>query len=217
MAWRRISEQAEVSRTALDRIRSGNSARVQALTAQKLLEVEAPHQVVPDLRPETFILAVGTTRRAQALCAMGFWQQYMADRLGLTRQGMQLILTGRSKLVKKKTADAVSDLFNELQMQNPPEGLYADNARARASRMGWPLPFEWDEDTIDDPSQKPFVAKEQQSRNRLQEYLTLKDAGMTDTAIAREFGISAPTLSQWLLRQRKKGNLPSTNVIAAAS
>jgi hypothetical protein len=126
---------------------------------------------------------------------------------------MALYRLFRSDLTAAETASAIAGAFRRL------EHIPGSNTRSviEAERKGWPLPFEWDEDAIDDPDEKPFVAKGQLSRNRLYEYLTLKDAGMSDSAIAREFGISPPTLYQWLLRQRKKGNLPSTDVTAAAS
>lgn len=93
--------------------------------------------------------AVGTRRRLQALCALGWARQALADRLGVTARAVNYFL--KAERVNASTALRVREVYDELWLT---PGTSA-RARADAQRAGWASPLAWDDDEIDDPDASP--------------------------------------------------------------
>ena len=126
--------------------------RVFKETAEKILAVKP---TLENMAPGHVIDGTGTSRRVQALVAIGWSQSRLAERLGMVIGNMQGIVNGRAVTVGK--AMAVKDLFDKLWNQ-PQVGtdhrskIAANRARNYAQARGWLPPMAWDEDTIDDPA-----------------------------------------------------------------
>jgi len=202
---RRIAELAGVSRRTISELRHarpgrpGPSSQVLRTTAEKLLAVPLPDAMVRVLAPEQRIDSVGTVRRLRALVAAGYTQDYLAGRIGLTASNFASLLRS-SRCTARRHRDVVS-LFVELEHTRGPSDL----ARRRAERLGWALPFEWDEDALDDPAAEPIAdarrgrprSAEELERDR-QEARELAAAGKGTAAIAHEFGVSTRTVERYL-------------------
>lgn len=101
--------------------------------------------------------ATGTRRRLQALAACGWSLRTQAAYLGMTRQGLTNISSGRNKYVKTTTAAAVRALYDRLWDVPPStrthsQSLSVSVTLAVARRHGWLPPAAWDDDLIDLPT-----------------------------------------------------------------
>lgn len=157
--------------------------------------------------------ALGTSRRLQALVAIGYPQNDLARRLGGMDESLISALTqGKRRLVNADTARKVENLFTEIEEQPAQLGRRSEQARARAARMGWLPPIVWNPDIIDDPAATPEVRTEPR-RLRIppyfaDEYIDYRDhVGLTDEQIAERFGITVDGL---LKRLRGVGIPPQT-------
>lgn len=89
--------------------------------------------------------ATGTRRRTQALVAIGWPLDDLADRAGVSRRTLTRATTGET--VTPALAASVATIYEQLSMTVGPSRM----ARLVAARKGWPPPLAWDEDRIDDP------------------------------------------------------------------
>lgn len=146
---RRIVVETGVSRSALQRL--SVQATVHKTTETRLLSmplVEAP-------KPKRFISAVGTHRRVQALCTLGWSPRSQIQRAGLAQAGSTRLLAGAQ--VWPRTAEKVRRLYDELSMKPAPPSRAATRARQRAVGQRFFPPLAWDDETIDDPAALPCL------------------------------------------------------------
>jgi hypothetical protein len=103
--------------------------------------------------------ALGTRRRLQALCALG-WDWYsLANHIGASHEVVRTWAMN-NQFVYARTAATVRVLYDELSMKLPPENTTAQRnaasrARGRAKRRGWPPPLAWDDEDLDNPDAVP--------------------------------------------------------------
>lgn len=104
------------------------------------------------LRSPSWVPAIGTRRRLQALLVQG-WSQYdLAVRLGRKRQsGLSGLVWTDHPFVEAELAQRVHALYEQLADHPGPSKVTRNRALAR----GWLGPLWWDDDTIDDPSYQP--------------------------------------------------------------
>lgn len=98
--------------------------------------------------------SIGTGRRLQALCAIGYTCTDLAVRLGMPathKSRVARLATAGHPHILPRTADAVAKLYNELWDKPGPSQIN----RVRAPRKGWVPPQAWDDETIDDPDATP--------------------------------------------------------------
>lgn len=165
--------------------------RVQARTAQKILAVPVPSTARPH-RNKNLAPAIGTKRRLQALVAMGYTNQELANLVDYPEcQFPKLLFT--KKWVSVEVAKRAEDVFNRLQLVPPADGIHARRARARAKRKGWVPPLAWDEDEIDDPNAVPHVFK-QKRVSVTEQFRELKELGVSDQAIVDRLNLKPKTL-----------------------
>lgn len=120
---------------------------IRADYADRLLAI-TPEHITAGLTPST-----GTTRRLQALVAIGYSETALAERLGMNVGNLSPLVIGKRDVVLSDTAARVAALYNELSL-TPLIGKRADQARALARRRGWVPPLAWDDiDNDTRPSQ----------------------------------------------------------------
>lgn len=122
-------------------------------TERRILSVPIPSshaEVAATAEGAERLPVIGTRRRLQALVAAGWPMITLADRLGRQRSYLFDLIHVTSYIHACRHHE-VAALFQELQMQPGPSNA----ARRYARERGWALPFQWDEDQIDDPHGRP--------------------------------------------------------------
>lgn len=98
------------------------------------------------------ISPVGTQRRIKALGRIGWSLGDLGKLLGgVTTQAVGSYLKAERIHVTVRTAVQVKEVYDRLSLQLGPTPLAAKHA----ARRGWPPPWSWDEETIDDPDAEP--------------------------------------------------------------
>lgn len=179
-------------------------AKVTPKTMARVLAVSAP----PATRRNGYVDATGSCRRLQALAVMGWPSRAIAERLGnLDPQTYQFIAAGRNRTCRRRTAEAIAELYDELWDQRGPSQRTSTWAQSR----GWVPPMAWDDDTIDNPQARPhrgvWQAQHQRGRDAVvEDFLDTYDHhnGRVDIA-AHRLGMSLAALSQALHRANREG------------
>ena len=205
-------ELAGVSSGSLSKILYGGpgdrppSKRVRPQTAEAILAVRPSPE---HLAPGALVDVTGTRRRAQALVACGWSQARLARELGLTAANFCGMV--RRDQVTAATARAVSDLYDRLWNQPPPEHdqrtrIAAARARNHAGRQGWAPPLAWDDDQIDDPDGSPAEGWRRPARITRRSAALAEDArelmraqGYSREHAAGRLGVSAAALERALI------------------
>lgn len=97
-------------------------------------------------KPPRLVDAQGTRRRLQALYAIGWTGQHIADTTGIRQPQVTRISSGRAQKVTQATAAAITKAYAELSGKPGPSNLN----RVAASRKNWAPPLAWD-DIDNDP------------------------------------------------------------------
>jgi transcriptional regulator with XRE-family HTH domain len=136
----------------------------------------------------------GSARRIQALIALGWTQQQIAARLGITVQRLNHLHL-RQKFIYRTTAERIRVLYDELSTQPGPSNY----ARTAAARLGYPPPLAWDDETIDDPAAKPADWRRTDKpggKVPLDDITHLASYGLSDEQIAARFGVTAGAITR---------------------
>lgn len=132
----------------------------------------------------------GTSRRLQALCAIGWPQAELSRRTGIPRCTISHLIRADIERTSRRNATLVHDVFDRLCMTPGPSQWQRQRARA----SGWAPPLAWDDDTIDDPTAKPDLG-ERRSVPWDERYLELRDElGLGNDEIAVRMGIRRESL-----------------------
>lgn len=161
MGLRAIAAAAGVDRKRLQAILNGRPERgtgpqetVRPAIAAAVLAVEP---TLDTLGGNTVIAAVGTTRRLQALVAVGWPHMHLAAEMGWTPSNFGVLIVADTVMVK--TARVARDLYDRLWNVDPlTHGASlrgATEAKQRAEQARWAPPGAWDDDHIDDPAAFP--------------------------------------------------------------
>ncbi|MGK5681631.1 hypothetical protein [Actinoplanes sp. URMC 104] len=150
---RRIEQLAGVSRGSVSLLCGWTKDRpgghVRQATAERILALGVSAAAASAPRVDS----IGTVRRIQALCAIG-WPITRQEQLAGKAPGSLREVMRRPR-VSAATAATVRTLYDRLWTTPAPPGRYATVARLRAEHHGWPPPMAWDDDNIDDPAQLP--------------------------------------------------------------
>lgn len=100
-----------------------------------------------------YVDSTGTLRRLRALACLGWSQDALAERIGMTTSTLNNFMrVGSSgRRVTPASAERVAVAYAELSGENGPSHLTA----RRAARRGWQPPEAWTTETIDDPHAIP--------------------------------------------------------------
>ena len=128
--------------------------RVRADLAAKVLAV--PLDAPP--AAGAVVDGTGTRRRLQALVAIGWTQERLGRKLGMSASNMDSLI--ERDRVLARTAARVRDLYRELAGQPPPARTAAqrcaiNRSRRYAAARGWASPMAWDGEEIDNPAARP--------------------------------------------------------------
>lgn len=141
---RGIAAEAEVSERAINYILNGqtNVTRAKAL---RMLAVQ-PLSEAPRVDP------TGTSRRIQALAAIGWPVVWTAEQTGYHPSYLFNIIAGRVHTIPRHVAHRFAALYREYSHQAGP----SEFTRSIARRNNWHGPLAWD--AIDNPSEQPEPA-----------------------------------------------------------
>lgn len=160
MGWKRVARAAGINTSVMWKLLYGDPSRPQAPSRRIRPATEAAILTVRlNLAGGAKVDSTGTTRRIQALVAIGWSQSKIAARLGVTPANFLNLSHGRTGVTTAR-AKAVADLYDELWNTAPPraghrdEGAYTRSVRY-AALAGWAVPMAWDEDTINNPDAVP--------------------------------------------------------------
>ncbi|MGW0245519.1 hypothetical protein ACWDYH_02655 [Nocardia goodfellowii] len=202
-----LAELAGVAETTVVNAARPDSRRVSAEVERAILAVPVPDRVADVVADNALVPALGAQRRIQALVSNGYPIAHLARELEIwPGSSVMSALTGRPNTTSGGTGETISAakeraikaLFDRLQMVPGP----SDRARAFGRSHGWPLPFEWDEDTIDRPDATPARARWNPASaraERQQQVQELTNKGAPAWQIANQLGITQRSV----VRQRQ--------------
>ncbi|MDN5726078.1 MAG: hypothetical protein L0G99_09145 [Propionibacteriales bacterium] len=207
MGWKRVARAAGLTGSTVYPIlygRGGTDPRPPRKQVTRAVH-EAIMAVQLDLAPGALVDAIGTQRRLQALMAIGWTGQRLADRLGLTVANFHTMV--QANQVIKRTADAVVVLYDELWDQTPTpttgsEAGAIKRSQRRAKIAGWAPPIAWDDELIDDPVAQPSGHMQGPGRRTLPRAVLLEDVewllsqGEGSAAIPARLGVAASTIEK---------------------
>ena len=157
----RVADAADVPRGSVMDIMYGRrgAAREHEKTkrAARTTKAEFAERILaldPDDIDPAMLTNLGTTRRIQALIAMGHTQTELARRFNMRPSNFHKLAFGKRPRVSANTAALAVATFAELWAVRP-EGARADNARALAAKYRWLSPLAWDD--IDTDREPRFV------------------------------------------------------------
>jgi transcriptional regulator with XRE-family HTH domain len=202
---RRVEQLSGVSRSVIQALMNGRSIygnqpskTISAENAQRILAVEVkPAAGCP-------VDITGTTRRLQALVAIGYTQADLAARVGITAANATELFRG-NRSVLLSTAIKVRGIYEELSMRPGP----SDAARQRAKKLRWAPPLAWEEDTIDNPQAKPDLG-ERRAVKFDERFLEMRELGFSDLEILQRLNVKAESL----MRQLERYGIPASPELA---
>lgn len=189
IGWKRVAVLAGIPDTNVYALlygrpdRNGGAPRTRArrATVEALLAVPMPR--LDDYAAGALVPTLGARRRLQALQAVGWSVQKIAERASLDRQALDKIMAGGER-TQARTARAVRDAYDQLWSATPPVETAADKVArsrslARAAAAGWPPPLAWDDESLDDPAARSITEESPDAgaEDRLEEWVFLVRSG----------------------------------------
>lgn len=143
-----------------------------------------------------YIPSLGTTRRLQALVAIGYNLGMLSELCGRDQKALGALANGKQLRVTAAFARDVRGVFDRVQLSDGGCAL----SKARAVKRGWVPPLAWDECTIDDPDARPFgvrrVLKNVRRADRVEDYEEMRSWGLSDAQVAERMGVGKTYLMQ---------------------
>jgi len=201
--------------------RSGNRPpirRIRRDLARRLLTIEP----IPAHRAaHCQVDATSTRRRLQALVAIGWSPDTLADRLGRTPADLRRTLACPTT-VTERTARHIRDIYDQLWDTQPPRATPAQRqaaelARAHAASHGWPPSLAWDDiDTDLRPHVGPATPSSQANPDHLDE-IALERAVAGDGILLGDLSPAEQTEVVHRLTQRGKSIRDIADQLATAT
>ena len=146
---------------------------------------------------------IGIIRRLQALRALGYTRQQLADTLRCNPQTIRH-LTQHGKRPTQRITLATLNHYERLAHQEPPATTTEQRrgraqARAFALTEGWAPPMAWD--NIDDPNAEPTgIRGDVDPPSQIEEILWLLESGESPHHVTTRLGIKHDSLLRTLRR-----------------
>lgn len=144
-----------------------------------------------------WIDSTGTRRRLEALAAIGWSANALADHTGLSYRWLRELRAGKTDRITRKTRDRVTAIYNQLWDTPGP----CPWARGHATRHGWAVPMAWDDDTIDDPTAQPDLGRPARGRIDPADITHLESFGHTRHQIAERLAVDPESITTALRRK----------------
>jgi hypothetical protein len=159
MSRRQLAKLAGIDRSVLATLLHGKPGRppaawITSATAKKVMAVEIPADPLMVAADRDRVPAVGARRRLRALVSAGWPMSHLAIELGVTPSNFTPLIHGRGMITAARHRDVVA-LFDRLQLEPGPSA----RARNYGLKNRWPLPMQWDEESIDDPDATAAVKR----------------------------------------------------------
>ena len=127
-------------RATLMERREGFRRNFQPTTARKIVQHGVP--------TSGFVPATGPMRKARALCRVGWTGDELAERYGLRRTSLGVLIMGRHPKVLAVLAVQIDRAYADLAGAVGPSW----RAAQRAQKAGWAPPYAWGGVDLDDPT-----------------------------------------------------------------
>lgn len=196
MSGRGIALAAGVSPQTIGRFRDRGYERTQRATARRILAVRAD-AIYRRQDDAGFVPRVGSTRRIQALMALGWRHQDITAAMRIATRS-QLVLHQPGQYITRATRDAILRAYDELSMRRGP----SEKTRQRAIASGYAPPLAWDDDTIDDPYAVPEGAG-YTTGPVIEKILELEQMGLRRDHIADRLGVTRDAVDMAISRAAK--------------
>lgn len=191
---RSIGRAAGVAFAVVQQIHSGRQERVSRHCEQLILKV-TPELIFSAASGRNFVPKTGTTRRLEALQAIGWTLSRISEESGVNVEEL-----GRSQgpWVQAGQAAAVRNTYTRLSDHRGPSSRTA----IRAAKAGYLSPIHWDDDTIEDATAIPkkSLARQSKADAVVEDVDFLIRTGSTPWEISARLGRSWSTISRRLYR-----------------
>jgi transcriptional regulator with XRE-family HTH domain len=117
--------------------------RIRKESERRLLAVKI------DPSPNDAVDAIPAQRRVRALMAIGWTQQQLSKRSGISTALLNRVASGRKKMIRRYSEEKIVALFDEIGMIPGP----SERIRQYAMGKKWLPPLAWDD--IDDLKERP--------------------------------------------------------------
>lgn len=137
----------------LKRLAGGSSDTMRLSTLDGILAVPIPAtaaELISLATDSDLVSPLGASRRLKSLVRAGWSITDLARELGVERFVTSRIVN-RRRMIRAATHHEICALFDRLQFETGP----SDDARAYGKAKRWPLPWQWDEEALDERDGRP--------------------------------------------------------------
>ena len=194
MSLSAIARAADVSRDTVTEHARGTHPFIRRSRAARILAVRPEHA-----DPNSFVPALGSQRRIQALYAAGYGAYVIARHAHVTARAIDYILSGARTTVTISTRNAIADAYRQLAAQ-PARNL---RTQRRAAAEEWPGPGYWDDDDFDNPEFEPATEATPRYIELAENGLELEEDGYSREQAADRLGVTKANLQAAIGRYRK--------------
>lgn len=144
-------ERAGILSTQVTRLRRGGPDITVTLSTRQRVHAAAGQHIT----------ITGARRRLQALAALGWSSEVVAERCGIHPTSLNEIRRGeRRQYVHRDVAEAIGRVYDALSMTIPEPSRSVSWTRSRARANGYLPPLAWEDERIDDPDYRPVMRRE---------------------------------------------------------
>ncbi len=195
-----IAHAAHISPATISNLTAGRTHSMNRAAATAILAVQ------PAPSRHGCIDATGTTRRLQALAAIGWDSAKLAPRIGVKPRRLERLRRGEKPAVHATTAAKIGQLYRHLSM-TPATGWQADRARTIARNRGWAPPLAWDDGHgphgIDNPTAAPHTTTVGPRETAIQRIAWLADGRQSLATITTQLGITEAAIERACRRAQR--------------
>lgn len=156
--------------------------------AARILAIK-PGEMTPAM-----VSAIGSNRRIEALCALGWPVSHTAAHMGWSHKNLHRIR--QQQVVRSDSAQAISEAYEELRTKQPARRGVTKNASSRVRNMAkarhWPPPKYWAKfpGAIDDPHFTPEYGMTKPELRAEEAHWLVTTAGLPRNEVAARLGMT---------------------------
>lgn len=160
--------------------------------------------ITPGEATPAMVSALGSNRRIEALCALGWPVSHIAAHMGWSHKNLHRMR--QQLIIRAESARAVNSTYEELRVKRPSRYGVGKSAVSRAKNMAkarnWAPPKYWDErpGAIDDPHFTPEYGMTKPQRLAEEAVWMVTVAGVPRTEAASRLGLTSGEVDDALAR-----------------